>query len=57
MKYFHSVFFIICFLYFIFSVIAYINEEIKLLTLLVSILLLINPTINIYKIFYQKDEN
>lgn len=57
MKYFHIVFFIICFLYFIFSLIAYINQEIKLLTLLVAILLLLNPTINLYKIFYQKDEN
>ncbi|CCG53396.1 Hypothetical protein KQS_07190 [Flavobacterium indicum GPTSA100-9 = DSM 17447] len=57
MKYFHIVFFIICFQYFIFSLIAYINQEIKLLSLLVAILLLLNPTINLYKIFYQKDEN
>lgn len=57
MKYFHIVFFIICFLYFIFSLIAYINQEFKLLSLLVAILLLLNPTINLYKIFYQKDEN
>lgn len=57
MKYFHIVFFIICFLYFIFSLIAHINQEIKLLSLLVAILLLLNPTINLYKIFYQKDEN
>lgn len=50
-KNWHIFFFFICLSYFIITFIAFINKETKFQILGLSILLLINPSINLYNSF------